>query len=81
MMFGELIFTVNLEETSKRVTTTKLTFRFLMLLFQECMRLSLARQNIEEIKTWMTISATIKQPTISVQHQSMVISSIKTKQT
>ena len=80
-MFGELIFTVNLEEISKRVTITRPTFRFLTLLLQECMRHSLAQQNIEEIKTWMTISATIKQATISVQHQSMVISFIKTKQT
>ena len=79
-MFGLLIYTVNLEEISKRVTTTKLTFRFLMLLFQECMRHSLAQQNIEEIKIWMTTSATMKQATISVQHQSMEISFIKTKQ-
>ena len=80
-MFGQLIFTVNLEEISKRATTAKLTFRFLMLLSQECMRHSLAQQNIEEIKIWMTISATMKQATISVQHQSMEISFIKTKQT
>ena len=79
-MFGQLIYTVNLEEISKRVTTTKLTFRSLMLLFQESMRHSLAQQNIEEIKTWKTISATIKQATISVRHQSMVISLMKTAQ-
>ena len=79
-MFGLSIYTVNLEEILKRVTTTKLTFRFLMLLFQECMRHSLAQQNIEEIKTWKTISATMKQATYSVQHQSMVISYMKTEQ-
>ena len=45
------------------------------------MRHSHVQQNIEETKTWKIISATIKQATISVQHQSMVILHIKIEQT